>query len=678
MTILRRAPSALLLSLGVLGGSACSNGDGADSPTAPTGGQSNTGTGGAGTASTGGGSLGGSTSTGGQSNVTGGQSATSGGTPSNGGSTNSGGASASGGAATSGGTVTTGGAGPGGAAGSAGAKATGGGVTTSGGAGSTTGGSAGAKATGGTVTTGGSTTSGGAATTGGTTTTGGATSATPLAFPGAQGFGKKATGGRTGTVYHVTNLNDSGAGSFRDAVSTANRIVVFDVGGYIQLATAVSVKSNITIAGQSAPGGGIGFRGGEISFAKAQNIICRFIRVRPGSETASTEDDALSLYLARNVMIDHSSFEFGPWNNIDGVSDDWQNNPVTDITIQDSLIADPTGQQFGAHTESVSSQWAWYRNIFANSHNRNPLAKVNTVFVNNVLYNYSAGYTTHTSTNFKHDIVNNYFIFGPASTGTDNTWFQVDKNQSIYYAGNVKDTNRDGNLDGAATTPYWYQGEGTILSSPWSTETTLNTPLSVASTFRVTASLAGTLPRDPLDALIISQVMTLGKGTTGTGANTVGPDGALYTSQAQTGLANNGYGTIAGGTRPTDTDNDGMPDTWERAMGWDPAVNDAMTKAADGYARVEQYLNWLAAPHATSTAGAAADLDLSAYAAGFAPVSPTYTVSGAQNGSVTLSDGHTARFQPTAGFHGLASFSFTVTGSDGTSYTSQALVMVAP
>ena len=89
-----------------------------------------------------------------------------------------------------------------------------------------------------------------------------------------------------------------------------------------------------------------------------------------------------------------------------------------------------------------------------------------------MLYNYSAGYTTHTSTNFKHDIVNNYFVFGPASTGTDNTWYQVDKNQSIYYAGNLKDTNLNGVLDGAATTPYWYQGTGTVLASPWSTETT--------------------------------------------------------------------------------------------------------------------------------------------------------------------------------------------------------------
>ena len=191
---------------------------------------------------------------------------------------------------------------------------------------------------------------------------------------------------------------------------------MFDVGGYIQLVTAVSVKSNITIAGQTAPGGGIGFRGGEISFASSSNIICRDVRVRPGSETADDTDDALSLYKARNVIIDHSSFAFAPWNNIGAVSDDWQVSPMTDVTFQDSLIADPTGQQFGAHMESVSSQMAWYRNIFANSHNRNPLAKINTVFVNNSLT--TAGYTTHTSTTFKHDILNNYFIFGPASTGT--------------------------------------------------------------------------------------------------------------------------------------------------------------------------------------------------------------------------------------------------------------------
>jgi len=500
-----------------------------------------------------------------------------------------------------------------------------------------------------------------------------------LAFPGAQGFAKKVTGGRNGTVYHVTNLNDSGAGSFRDAVSASNRIIVFDVGGYVQLVTAVSARSNLTIAGQTAPGGGIGLRGGELSFASQSNIIMRHVRIRPGSETASTDDDALSLYRAHDVIVDHSSMEFAPWNDIDGVSDDWQNYPVTNITVQDSLIADPTGQQFGAHTESVSSDWSWYRNIFANSHNRNPLAKVDNVFVNNVLYNYSAGYTTHTSTTFKHDILNNYFIFGPASTGTDDTWFQIDMNQSIYASGNLKDTNLNGALDGATTTPYWYQGTGTVLTSPWSTETTATPALAAASAARVAISEAGTLPRDPIDALIISQVMTLGKGTTGGGANTVGPGDALYTSQTETGLPNNGYGSIASGTRPADTDNDGMPDAWESANGSSVNADDAMTKAADGYALVEHYINWLAGPHAQTAAGASATVDLSALATGFSNVSPSYAVSGAQNGTVTLAaDKHTAQFQPTAGLHGMGSFTFTVTGSDGTSYSSQVSVLVTP
>ena len=487
------------------------------------------------------------------------------------------------------------------------------------------------------------------------------------------------TGGRNGVVYHVTTLNDSGSGSFRDAVSASNRIIVFDVGGYISLSSAISAKSDLTIAGQSAPGGGIGLRGGELSFANSSNIICRFIRVRPGSETASTDDDALSLFRARDVIIDHASFEFAPWNDIDGVSDDWQNHPVTNITFQDSLIADPTGQQFGAHTESVASDWSWYRNIFASSHNRNPLAKANTVFVNNVLYNDSAGYTTHTSTSFTHDILNNYFIFGPASTGTDNSWFQIDQNQSIYAAGNLKDTNLNGVLDGASTTPYWYQGTGTVLAAPWSSETTAVAPLDASSAARVAMSQAGALPRDALDALVISQVMTLGKGTTGGGAGTAGPGSDLYTSQADTGLPNNGYGSIAGGTRPTDTDGDGMPDDWEGATGSDPSSADATKKAGDGYVLIEHYLAWLAGPHAQTGAGASIDVDLAAYAAGFSGVSPTYAVSTPQNGAVTLQpDHHTARFQPASGFQGLASFTFEVKGSDGTAMSATVSVLVAP
>jgi len=491
-----------------------------------------------------------------------------------------------------------------------------------------------------------------------------------LAFPGAVGFGAKVTGGRGGTVYHVTTLADSGPGSFRDAVSAGNRIIVFDVGGYISLGSAVSAKGSITIAGQTAPGGGIGFKGGEISFAGQNNIICRYIRVRPGSTTTSSTDDALSLYQAHNIIIDHSSVEFAPWNNFDGVGD--STHVLTNITVMNSIIADPTGQQFGAHTESVGGTWAWYYNIFANSHNRNPLAKINTIYVNNVNYNYSSAYTTHTSTPFKHDIINNYFMCGPASGGGGNTWFQIDNNQSMYFTGNLRDNNQNSTLDGVTTSPLpGYQGGGTILGTAWSTVTS-NAPIySPQSAYRMDASRAGALPLDEMDNLIVNQVKTLGNAPTGSGAGTAGPDGGLYTTQTATGLGNNGYGTITGGVAPLDSDGDAMPDYWETAVGLNANnANDATNLTLSGYTQLEVYLNWLAEPHAVVPINTNLDIDLVQYASGFTNVSPVYTFSNVVNGTVTLLlDGHTARYTPPTNFVGRASFLFKVAGNDGTSMT---------
>src|SRR5699024_2753377 len=105
-------------------------------------------------------------------------------------------------------------------------------------------------------------------------------SAQPLAFPGAEGFGGYASGGRGGEVYFVTNLNDSGSGSFRDAVSEPHRIVVFKVGGVIEIKSRVVVASNITIAGQTAPGDGITIYGNGLSYSKANNTITRYLRIR--------------------------------------------------------------------------------------------------------------------------------------------------------------------------------------------------------------------------------------------------------------------------------------------------------------------------------------------------------------------------------------------------------------
>ncbi len=108
------------------------------------------------------------------------------------------------------------------------------------------------------------------------------------ALPNAYGFGANATGGRGGTIYHVTNLSDSGPGSFRDAVSAGNRIVVFDVGGYIVLQSPVSLSSNLTIAGQTAPGSGIGIMASEVSLSGKTNIIMRNVRMRQGNQDTQT------------------------------------------------------------------------------------------------------------------------------------------------------------------------------------------------------------------------------------------------------------------------------------------------------------------------------------------------------------------------------------------------------
>ena len=496
-----------------------------------------------------------------------------------------------------------------------------------------------------------------------------------VAFPGALGFGSIATGGRNGTVYHVTTLADSGPGSFRDAVSSSGRTIVFDVGGYIALNSAVACKGNLTIAGQTAPGGGIGFKGGEISFAGQGNIIMRHVRIRPGSDTASSNDDALSLYQAKNAIFDHCSIEFAPWNNIDGVGD--STHVITNITFQNCIIANPTYQQFGCHSESVGGTWSWFYNVFANSHNRNPLAKVNTVFINNAEYNCSAGYTTHTSTKFKHDIVNNYFVYGPASGGNF-PWYQIDNNQSIYFTGNLRDSDKNNTLNGSTTVPLpGYQGGGTILAAPWSIWVTNAsvTLMSTALAWRNDLSLAGTLPRDDMDELVISQMKTLGNGTAGTGAGTAGPSGGLYTSQASTGLANNGYGTITGGATPLDSDRDGMPDYWEQATGSDPFGANSLTNTADGYTLLEHYINFLAVPHAITQTNVAVDIDLTQYTEGFA-ASATYTVSGGSNGVVTLTGSATAHFVPTANFVGIGSFKFTV--NDGVAQTNVVQVLMTP
>jgi autotransporter-associated beta strand protein len=482
------------------------------------------------------------------------------------------------------------------------------------------------------------------------------------AFPGALGFGANATGGRNGTVYHVTTLADSGTGSFRDAVSQPNRIVVFDVGGTITLASAVTCANDLTIAGQTAPGGGIAIIGHEVSFSVRTNEIVRFLRIRPGSIASSTED-GIDMGDGTNLIFDHVPIEFAPYNNIDAHGNYTAGNQ---ITIQNSILADPIGQQFNAHTEASNNTFSWFYNIFSSGHDRNPLAKVNTIFINNVVYNYQSGYTVaNTGGIFSHDIVNNYFITGPATTSASDDFFQFDSGQSVYASGNLLDSADDGTLSGSATAP-----DGvTVLSSPWSSLTANIPTASATAAFRNDLSLSGAQPLDQVDQLVFNDVSSVG---------TSGQGGGLWTTQTATGLGNNGYGTINGGIPPTDSDQDGMPDFWDETVGLSPYGDEAMTIAADGYANIEHYLNWLAAPHALTVTNTPVSVDLSQYTGGYTNASPVYSVNNASNGVVTLTSSHIAQFTPTANFFGLASFQFSVAASDGSAYTNTVTVAVAP
>lgn len=397
-----------------------------------------------------------------------------------------------------------------------------------------------------------------------------------VAFPGALGFGRKATGGRGKAVYHVTNLNDAGAGSFRDAVSQSGRIVVFDVGGNVSLETAVSVKSDLTIAGQTAPGDGIAFIAREVSFNAASNVIVRYVRFRQGLLDPDAKKSGINLLNATNLILDHVSIEFAQYDNIDAVG-------ATNITVQNSINANPTGQQFGAHTEMTGGFFTWYGNLFANAHGRCPLAKSNTQFVNNVVYNYGYAYAAgDTSGKFWHDLVNNYFIAGPSTTNTSDYFFQMNVGQTVYINGNIADGNKDGTLNGADA---GYPSGTTHVMAASSAETaSLPTTSAAASYTAVVAGAGASLHRDEVDSLVVANLTSLGTA------------GALWKDQTATGLANSGYGTLKGGTAPIDTDKDGMPDAWEGKHGLDP--NSAADASGDfdhtGYTNVEKYIDGIA------------------------------------------------------------------------------------
>ncbi|KAE9391331.1 pectin lyase-like protein [Gymnopus androsaceus JB14] len=305
-----------------------------------------------------------------------------------------------------------------------------------------------------------------------------------LAFPGAVGFGSIATGGSTPFV--VTSLADSGTGTFRDAVSVSGRNITFAVSGYIVLETPVSLESDLTINGQTAPSPGIGVMAREVSASGQSNIIIRNLRMRQGSLETDDGKSAFNMGDATNVILDHCSVAFGVFDSVDA--------------------------QFGAHLETGPA--TWYANLWVSAHNRQPLTKANTQYINNVVYNYQAAYTVaNTGGDFSHDIINNYFIAGPSTTSAGDDYFQIDDNQQVFASGNF--------LDHAA-----------VLSSPWASTSLSIATLTAAQAFTSVVANAGASPRDQVDTFIVSTVQSLGT------------SGAIITNQDSTGLSNDGYGTL--------------------------------------------------------------------------------------------------------------------------------------
>ncbi len=417
------------------------------------------------------------------------------------------------------------------------------------------------------------------------------------AFPGAVGFGASTTGARSGTetIYHVTNLNDSGTGSFRDAVSQPNRIIVFDVAGNVDIASPISAQSNLTILGQTAPGGGFGVYGAEVSFYGRSNDIVRYVRFRDttldpkGQGTGNSSGNDVNLGSTNNMIFDHDSLEFASYNNVDAAG-------ANNLTFSNSIIANPIpSQQFNFHWEG--SQGTFINNIFANSHNRSILSKGNVQFVNNSVYNYQSAFTTgNSSGNFQFDIVNNYFVAGPSTTSAGDDFYQVDTNQSAYATGNLLDGNKDGALNGSSD-----NGTGAnVLSAPWSSTTTSLPTMSATASYAFNMNHSGdsithdpttfatSLGLDQVDQQVVANLASYGT------------SGRLYNSQTDTGLSNGGLGTIATGSKPTDTDNDGIPDAWEIAHGLNPNVADSTKLNPLGYTMIEQYANDIANSTLTS------------------------------------------------------------------------------
>jgi hypothetical protein len=431
---------------------------------------------------------------------------------------------------------------------------------------------------------------------------GGSPDSRPLAFPGAEGFGRFARGGRGGDVYHVTTLTDDGPGSLRHGIETAGgpRTIVFDVSGTIQLRSQLRIdKSYLTLAGQSAPGDGITLRDHTLSVKNCHDVIIRYLRVRLGDQHKTPSGpDTLATDNFDNLILDHLSLSWA----IDGTHDF---RAGQNFTIQWCILSEALHDSL--HPKGPHAMCASYRepdgpislhhNLFSTCRDRHPtlgsadagdpLTIVD--FRNNVIYNWNA--TANFCDHFV-NAINNYWRPGPE---TDPQRLPIAMKGGLpdaargFMSGNVFEGRDDWTEDNYAALDWhrWlhpgskYKYAGTL--SDWkaarpSLGSDAPATQSASQAYELVLAQAGaSLSRDAVDTRVIADVRNR--------------TGRLLDSQDEVG----GWPLLRTRGVRHDSDRDGMPDAWETAYNLDPSdpADGAQDRDHDGYTNLEEYLNAL-------------------------------------------------------------------------------------